>query len=187
MVDAIKAVDGFEVVATTSNGISAITAAKTHKPDLALLDLSMPDITGLEVFLEIKRWSPDTRVAIITGNPVSGLITQLVDAGVHGLFVKSAAPDEIFEGVKRIYAGETVYSPSIEAILAAQGAQVLSAREIEVLSSIANGLSNPKIAKHLGISPKTVESHRASLMKKLGVHSTASLLIQAVRKGLIDV
>jgi len=187
MVEAIKAVEGFDVVATTSNGIGAIAAAKTHKPDIALLDLSMPDASGLEAFLEIKRWSPDTRVAIITGNPVQGLMEQLVEAGIHGLFVKSAPPADILDGVARIYAGETVYAGPIAQMLNTPSSDVLSAREVEVLNGIAKGLSNPKIGAHLGISPKTVESHRSSLMKKLGVHSTASLLIQAVRKGLIDI
>ncbi|WP_420861602.1 response regulator [Algirhabdus cladophorae] len=187
MVQAIKDLEQFDVVATCANGMEAIVAAKTHRPDLALLDLSMPDLTGLEAFLEIQRWSPDTRVVVITGNPVSGLITQLIEAGIHGLFVKSAPPQEIFDGIQRVADGENVYAQDFDTLVTDTSEEALSAREIEVLGAIAKGLSNPKIADRLGISPKTVESHRGSLMRKLGVHSTASLLIQAVKKGLIDV
>ncbi len=179
---------GFDVVATTTSGLEAIALARRLHPDLLVLDFAMPDANGLEVFLEASRWSPQTRTAIVTGTPNTDLLHQLRDAGVHGLFMKSSAPALLCDGFLRIVAGETLFCPICEAHLQkARTPQNLSRRELEVLSCIAKGLTNAKTAERLGISPKTVDSHRTTLMRKLGVNSTASLVIRAVRDGLIDV
>ncbi len=188
MVGMLNAHGGFEVVATANCGMDAIVAAKVNLPDIILLDMSMPDATGLEVFAEVRRWSPNTRAAIITGNPTPALFAQLEGAGIEGLFLKNAPAEEICAGIVRIAMGERVISAGAQAAIdASANREALSPRELEVLQSIANGLTNAKIAERLSISPKTVDNHRTNLMRKLGVNSSASLIVEAVKSGLIDV
>ena len=173
---------GFDVVGTAPGGIEGIALGRRLRPDLAVLDFAMPDATGLEVFAELSRWSPDTRCAIVTGETAPGLLRQLAEAGVHGVFTKATAPADILAGLRLVVQGERVLPA-----LPAAPAEVLSMREIEVLQGIARGLTNAGIAEALAISPKTVETHRASLMRKLGVHSTAALLVKAMRDRLIPI
>ncbi len=178
----------FDVVGTSTSGLEAVGLARKLSPDLLVLDYAMPDINGLEVFLEVSRWSPDTRTALVTGSSSGDLLHRLRDAGVHGLFQKATDPAILCAGFQRILAGEFVTCPATEEQLQGTNpAPNLSNRELEVLKCIAEGLTNPKTAQRLNISPKTVDSHRTALMRKLGVNSTASLLIRAVREGLIDV
>lgn len=179
---------GFEIVAVAENGIEAIAAIKKWRPDCAVLDLTMPGASGLEVLIEARRWSPQTRVIILTGNPSPAIFDQLVNAGAEGIFLKNAPIEELCDGLREIAAGRRIIAAQAGAILAeAPASHELSGREIEVLHCIARGLSNTGIAEHLGVSPKTVDSHRTSLMRKLDVHSTATLLVRAMRDGLIDV
>jgi DNA-binding NarL/FixJ family response regulator len=185
---ALDAIDGLEVVATASNGIEAISLIKRLQPDCALLDLSMPGANGLETLIEAKRWSPNTKFAIVTGNPSAAIFNQLLEADVSGLFLKNAPPAEICEGIEAVANGGIVISREAQKILDEQKSNSeMTPREIEVLQCIARGQSNNKIAHHLGVSPKTVDSHRTSLMKKMSVHSTAALLVKAMKNGLIDV
>ncbi|TVS19034.1 MAG: DNA-binding response regulator [Gammaproteobacteria bacterium] len=129
-----------------------------------------------------------TRVAIVTGNPSPAIFAQLAEAGVDGIFLKNASPEDICAGLCEIASGRRVIASEIDrAIRAGQDAAGLTTREIEVLHGIARGLSNPLIAEALGVSPKTVDSHRTTLMRKMGVHSTATLLVRALRAGLIDI
>ncbi len=179
---------GFDIVGTARDGIEAIVLIKKHRPDIAILDLSMPGANGLEVFVEARRWSPQTRVAIVTGNPSAAMFAQLVGAGVDGIFLKSAPAEEICAGLSAVARGIRVIPPEICAGgHPAHGKAELTAREIEVLHGIARGMSNVQVAESLGVSPKTVDSHRTTLMRKMDVHSTATLLVRAIRDGLIDV
>lgn len=185
---ALDKLAGFEVVGTASNGIEAIMLIKKHRPDCAVLDLTMPGANGLEVFIEARRWSPRTRVAIVTGNPSPAIFAQLTEAGVDGIFLKNASPEDICAGMRDIAQGKKVIQSEIaRAIKVVRDTAGLTNREIEVLHGIARGLSNPQIADSLGVSPKTVDSHRTTLMRKMGVHSTATLLVRALRDGLIDI
>jgi DNA-binding NarL/FixJ family response regulator len=188
MVEMLQAHGGFEIVATANNGMDAIVAAKVHQPDIILLDMSMPDATGLEVYAEVRRWSPDTRAAIITGSATPALFAQLQGSGIEGMFLKNAPAQEICAGIVRVAMGERVVSDAVQTAIDAAGQrEALSTRELEVLQSVANGLTNAKIAERLSISPKTVDNHRTNLMRKLGVNSSASLIVEAVKSGLIDV
>ena len=179
---------GANIIDKVENGIDAIAAIKLHRPDCAILDLSMPGANGMEVFTEAKRWSPDTRYIIVTGMPSPALFAQFVDAGVDGIFMKNSPPDEICDGVQKVMSGKKIFSDDVTQLLEfSDNRKELTNREIEVLQSIARGNSNNQIAESLGVSPKTVDSHRTSLMRKLEVHSTATLLVQAMKEGLIDV
>lgn len=186
MVDALETHGGFEIAATADNGVDAIVAAKVHRPDILLLDMSMPDANGLEVFAEVRRWTPETRVAIITGNPTPALFAQLESSGIDGLFLKNSPVGEICSAIERIVQGERVISDAARAAIdAAHDQESLSPRELEVLHGVAMGLTNATIAERLSISPKTVDNHRTSLMRKLNVRTSAAMVAKAMKSGLV--
>lgn len=146
----------------------------------------MPGANGLEVFLEAKRWSPNTRFAIVTGRSAATLFKQLYDAGIDGLFVKNSDIAETSAGISRMAQGERVISDeAMASIKKSQENEKLSHRELEVLQALARGESNKQIADSLGLSPKTIDSHRTNLHRKMQVNSTAALLVKAMRMGLI--
>lgn len=188
MAAALGATADVDVIGIASNGIEAIAMVKATRPDCAVLDLTMPGANGLEVFLEARRWSPDTRFAVVTGNHLPGVFHELAEAGVHGIFMKNEPPDALIAGILAVARGKTQMSAAVEAALADSAArEKLTARELEILHGVARGLSNNQMAERFAISAKTIDSHRTSLMRKLGVHSTAALLVRAMRLGLIDV
>ncbi|MFP1633478.1 LuxR C-terminal-related transcriptional regulator [Zhengella sp. ZM62] len=178
----------FEIIGTASNGIQAIADIRRRRPDFAVLDLSMPGATGLEVLIESRRWSPETRIVIVTGYNAPKVFRQLAEAGADGILLKNGPVRDLCDALRRIAAGSRVFSRDVEAAMSPlEATRNLSMREIEVLRCVARGMSNGQIGQHLGVSTKTVDSHRTSLMRKMGVHSTATLLVKAMREGLIDV
>ena len=182
----ITSIPELHVVGKAFNGIDAISLIKREQPDCALLDLSMPGANGLEVFQEAKRWAPNTRFAIITGISAASLFRNLYEAGIDGLFVKNTQPEVITSGVLKICKGERVISKeAMTAIEAAQEDQKLSRREIEVLNALSKGLNNREIGEKLSLSPKTIDSHRTNLLKKMHVNSTAALLVKAIKSGIL--
>lgn len=179
--------DLFEVVAEVEDGLAAISAIKRLQPDLAILDLKMPHTNGAEAFLEIRRWSPRTRVVILTGLSSPAMFRQLRDGGIDGLFLKTGHVGQLKDALPAVLAGQKTMSPEVEDLIArSDESHGLTRRELQVLQGIARGETNAVIAERLGISPKTVDSHRTRLMAKLDVHSTATLLARALRDGLIE-
>lgn len=179
---------GFDVVADCDNGMDAIVAVKVHDPDLAIIDLQMPLVNGVEAIIEIKRWRPKCKLIALTGVTSPGLLRHLVDAEVDGLFAKQGDISALYAGIPDILGGATVVEPQIKDLLS-QGAPenpILTGREQQTLNMIVRGLSNAEIGDALGISPKTVEKHRTSMMAKLEVNSVAQLLARALRDGLIN-
>lgn len=169
------------------NGIDAIVEIRKTSPHCAILDYNMPGANGLEVFLEARRWSPDTRFIVLTGSTTAETIDSLVKSGIHGVSLKDASEVEIVDLVRRVLDGETVIGTSAARLLSTLAQAIpLTDRELSVLQAIARGHTNASAAERLGVSPKTVDSHRTSLMRKFSVSSTASLLVAAVRAGLID-
>ncbi|MFD0915537.1 response regulator [Pseudahrensia aquimaris] len=188
MAAALGALEGFIVVGVASNGIDAIAAIKRFKPDCAVLDFSMPGASGIDVAVEGQRWSPDTRIAFVTGTSSAATFREMLESGASGLFVKSMNPDDICKGIARVADGHIVICKEAKTVLDCDtGTNSLTLREMEVLRCIARGLSNSATSQHLGISIKTVDSHRTNLMRKLSVNSTATLLVRAMRDGLIDI
>jgi len=183
----IASIPELNVVGKAYNGIDAISLIKREQPDCVLLDLSMPGANGLEVFQEAKRWAPNTRFVIITGISAASLFRNLYEAGIDGLFVKNTEPKTITSGVLEICKGKRVFSSeAMAAIEAAQENEKLTQREHEVLQALSQGLSNKEIARQLNVSPKTIDSHRTNLLRKMNVHSTASLLVMAMKTGLLN-
>lgn len=185
---ALGVVKDLQVISTVFNGIEAIAGIKRFQPDCAILDLSMPGANGLEVYLEAKRWSPKTRFVIITGISAAILFQQLYEAGIDGLFVKNAPPENITKGIIKVCNGERVISDEAMAeIKSVKQNKKISKRELDVLSALARGQSNKEIAASLGLSPKTVDTHRTNLLRKTNVNSTAALLVKAIQSGLLDI
>ena len=183
----LESLDDLEVVGEAANGIEAIGLGKRLQPTLMTLDAGMPLSRGAEVFGEIRRWSPRTRIAVVTGFTAVGALADWVSAGVDGLFLKSCSPEEMRRGFETILAGETYIEAEIETMLENVSAEdELSRRERQVLHLVADGHTSADIAERLSISPKTVDNHRTRIMAKLKVHSVAQLIAHALREGLLD-
>jgi len=179
--------DGIEVVAEAGDGLAAIAELRRHRPDLLLLDVSMPLAGGVEVLIETRTWSPDTKVVVLTGISAVGLIGDLIEAGVDGLFSKAASNEELYEKLPLILRGQRhIAAPFLKSLEDKPGPALLTGRERQTLNMIVSGRSNKEIAHGLGISIKTVDKHRTSLMKKLNVHSLPQLMALALREGMID-
>lgn len=176
-----------DVVAEAADGLAAISAAKKFRPDILTLDLAMPYAQGVAVYTEVKRWSPDTRVVIFTGVTSAGLLREMVEAGVHGVFTKRGDITEFEKAIPTILNGGRVISPDAASIIdTAVETQDLTARERQILSLICDGQSTKMVAQTLSVSVKTVDNHRTNIMAKLGVRSLAELLAHALREGLLD-
>ena len=183
----IEKLDHVEIVAEAENGLAAIAAAKAHKPSMVVLDAAMPLARGIEVYAEVRRWTPATRVVLLTGFTSRSLLADWLNAGVDGLLLKSCSLEEMSACFETVLAGgRFVAAEAAEAVSEEGGDGALTNREREVLALIAAGGTNESIADRLCISPKTVEKHRGSLMAKLGVHSVSGLMAFAVREGLLD-
>jgi len=179
--------DGMHVVAEAGDGLSAIAEVRKHRPDLLLLDVSMPMAGGVEVLVEARRWSKDTRVVVLTGISAVGLVSDLVEAGVDGLFSKASDNTEFYEKLPGIMRGQRHISEYfLEILQETPKPPVLTDRERQTLNMILAGRSNKEIAEGFGISIKTVDKHRTSLMQKLKVHSVPQLIARALKEGLID-
>lgn len=176
-----------EIVEEVGNGIDAIRAARMWRPSLITLDLAMPQSRGIDVFVEIARQSPASRVAVITGLASAGLVTDLTEAGAHGVFLKTGSTDVLSRGLRLVLEGGRFVAPEVMRLIEDRPRRAdLTLRERQVLSLVAQGLSNAEIAERLCISPKTVDRHRGSMMAKLQVHSVSRLLSYALREGLLD-
>ena len=177
---------GIEVVAEAENGLEAIALTRQHKPDLLLLDVQMPLAGGVEVIVEVRRWSPGTRIVVLTGVTAVGMISALVDSGVDGLFSKGDDNTELYARLPGILRGQRHVAARFVSVLNAPARPQLSGRERQILNMILGGHSNKEIAALLGISAKTVDKHRTSMMQKLDVHSVPQLMAFALREGLVD-
>ena len=189
IVDMLNAEPGLSVVAQAADGLEAVALVKRHQPDLLTLDIAMPHANGIEVLEEAKRWSPNTRVLILTGLTSHGLIRQAIDAGTSAVLTKLDDGDELLAAIPKVLAGQRIIAPRIQLELDKSSQTLtgsLTGREMQVLHRIASGDGNQAIADRLNISAATVNNHRANIMRKLDVHSVAELLAIALREGLLD-
>lgn len=179
--------ENVEIAEFAKDGLEAIALCRKLRPHLLTLDVGLPLANGAEVFAEVQRWSPDTRVVVFTGFTAPNMLADWVAAGVEGLFLKTCGEEELQRGIKHVLDGGKYIARDVVALLEteASGAD-LTPREREVLSSIAAGLTTTQIGERLFISPKTVEKHRASLFEKFGVSSVAALLTAAFKGGHLD-
>lgn len=175
------------VIAEASNGREALQTLETIKPDLLLLDISMPEVNGLEVTQHVREKYPTMPILILTMHEDERYFFQLLRAGATGYIVKGAAPNDLVSAVRAVAAGQAYLYPSLARLLAKEPDTVLSARELEVLQLTAQGLTAREVGKKLSISSNTVERHRANIMSKLGVSNRAELIRYAIRRGLLSI
>ena len=174
------------LAAEASNGYEALASVKSLAPTLVILDVLMPLAQGTEVILEIRRWSPSTKIVVYTGVTRSSTIATLVDTGIDGLFLKGGGVDELREQLPLILDGSRyVASAAMELLGEPSPLSGLTARERQVMHMLLAGKSNPEVAAMLSISAKTVDKHRSNLMAKLEVHSFAELMQYAVKHELL--
>jgi DNA-binding NarL/FixJ family response regulator len=187
----------WEVVAEAGDGREAVRQAEALKPDIAILDVAMPLLNGIETTRQITRRVPSTRVLVLSMHADEAYVTQMLQAGATGYLLKDSADVDLIQAVSEVAQGRSFFSPAIARVmlddyvrqLADKGVtdryQSLSEREREIFQLIAEGKTNKEIASLLSISPSTVETHRAHIMEKLDLHSAAEIVLYAVRRGVI--
>jgi DNA-binding NarL/FixJ family response regulator len=189
---------GFEIVAEVEDGIDAVRCVEELMPDLVLMDLSMPRMSGIEAIREIRKLSAEIKILALTVHTDEEYIVAAFDAGADGYVLKDAKRAEVVAAIEAVMLGKPYLSPGISGMVIKgflKGARApqagapdspLTQREIEVLKLIAEGCSNKTVAERLFISVKTVERHRANLMAKLDLHSPQALTSYALEKRLIS-
>jgi DNA-binding NarL/FixJ family response regulator len=191
----LSTIEGVEVIAEAGDGCEALQLIKELRPDIALLDITMPGLSGLEVLAESKKQLPDLRVIILTVHDAGEYAMQALSAGAAGYLPKSAAATELQLAIEIVSRGETYVSGEVSRKTLLEYSQgptehplaSLTPRQREILTLIAEGHSTKDIGRRLNISAKTVESHRAQLMERLDIHDVASLVRYAIKKGLVKV
>jgi DNA-binding NarL/FixJ family response regulator len=190
-----------KIVGEAGNGEEGLQMARKLKPDLIVMDISLPDTNGIRLTREIRSIMPEIRVLIVSMHAKIDYIVESFQAGATGYVVKESAAEGLLMGLKSVSKGDYYLDSSLshevvenllrfplkEAKITDDGYSSLTPREQEVLRLLAEGLSSRKVAEKLYISPKTVENHRANIMNKIGVHSTIELVRYAAKLGLIDV
>jgi DNA-binding NarL/FixJ family response regulator len=193
----LMATEGFDVVAEAGDGSAALALATSHAPDVVILDITMPERSGLEVTTELRRTVPSSRILILSMHDHPQYVVEAVRAGAHGYIRKDAGPLELRNAVRAVHAGQGFFSPGLANRLSeglqhereqerqAQMLASLTTRERDVLLRIARGRTTRQIATEFHISPRTVESHRQSLMRKLEIRTVAGLTRLAMERGLL--
>jgi DNA-binding NarL/FixJ family response regulator len=185
--------EGFQVVGEAADGQEASRLAAKLNPDVAVLDISMPLLNGLDATRDLRQSSPKTKSILLTMHREEEYVMGALRAGAKGYVLKSQAATDLIQAIHQVCRGEVYLSPGVsravvEAFLSKSDlpSEPLSPRERQVLQLIGEGKSSKEIASLLGISVKTAESHRARLMQKLDIHEIAGLVRYAIRKGLIQ-
>ena len=185
--------EGFQVVAEASDGQQAVRDVASLQPDVAIMDISMPTVNGLNAAREMSRSSPKTKTILLTQHDESQYIREALEVGVKGYVLKNQVANDLLVAIQQVTRGQVYLSPGVSsAVIAAyqskseKSKNPLTLRERQVLQLIAEGKSTKDVASLLGVSVKTAESHRTRLMQKLDIHETASLVLYAVRHGIVQ-
>ena len=186
---------GWQVL-EAGDGREAVRLAEEKKPDVAVLDIAMPLLNGVEATRQIVERAPKTRVLILSMHADEAYVTEVLRAGALGYVLKESADAQLMEGVTAVAAGKSFFSPAVAKMIADDEAaprgdarrnryESLSPREREIFQLVAEGRTNKEIAALLAISPSTVETHRARIMDKLDMHSAVEIVLYAVKRGVI--
>lgn len=192
----LNSIEGMEVVGEAGDGLEALQKAAQLRPDIVLMDFAMPNLNGLQATRRLKRQNPSVKILILTMYDTGPHIDEILSAGASGYVLKKAPTQELLSAIKAVHRGDAFLCPSVtKQVLnkyveqakakGPDGEVVLTNREIELLSLIAEGKTNKKIADLLSISISTVQTHRLNLMKKLDAHDRTQLVRYAIRRGLI--
>jgi len=184
--------EGLDVIGEASDGRDAIRLAQRLQPDVAVLDLVMPLLNGVDAAREITKVSRKTKTILLTMHTEDRYVIEALKAGIRGYVLKTQAASDLVEAISEVFKGTTYLSPGVSgALVEAYLAKIdfreppLTPRQRQVLQLVAEGKTTKEVASLLGVSVKTAESHRASLMEKLSIHETAGLVRYAIRIGLI--
>ena len=187
----------FSVVAEASDGRQAVQQAEATLPDVAVMDIAMPNLSGIEAAQRIATAQPNTAIVILSMHSDEGYVLRALKVGAKGYLLKDSAEGDLIEAIKAVHQGKTFFSPEISKMLVedyvreirTRGAEdtydLLTSREREILQLLAERKSNKEIAQALNISVYTIETHRRNLHEKLNLHSLAELILYAVRKGVV--
>ena len=187
-----------QIVAEASNGREAVALVKQHNPDLVIMDISMKELNGIEATAQIIAESPSTKILILSMHTTEDFVHRAIRAGASGYLVKDSAPVDLKMAIAALMRGEIYLSPRVSKHLVSgflsgkshrdeSSMDALTPRQREILQMVAEGKSTKQIAFELNVSVKTVETHRAALMERLGIHDLAGLVLYAVRHGVISV
>lgn len=188
----------WQVVGEAGNGRDAVRLALELQPDVAILDIGMPLLNGIEAARQIARRLPDTRILILSMHSDEAYIIQALEAGAKGYLLKDTADADLLGAVAVVMRGKSFFSPAVARVMLDDYVRrlrdrgivdrydTLSEREREIFQLIAEGKTNKEIAEILGVSPSTIETHRGHIMEKLDVHSAVEMVLYAVRKGIIS-
>ncbi|MEM7326785.1 MAG: response regulator transcription factor [Actinomycetota bacterium] len=187
---------GFSIVGEARNGAEAVDLASAVQPDVVLMDVTMPELDGVEATRQLKARLPNTFIIMLTMHADQDVLTEAIRAGANGYLVKDCSMDEIASAIDSVVLGETALSPRLAASMLAevrrqdsssQSERVITPREEEVLQLIADGCSTPEVAEQLFISQKTVKNHLASIYQKLDARDRTQAVLQAVRMGIVSI
>jgi DNA-binding NarL/FixJ family response regulator len=196
LVNVLDASGECKVVAQASDGLAAVEQALRMRPDVAIVDISMPGLNGVEVVRRLKSELPATRTLVLTMHEDEEYVLHVVRAGASGYLLKDSPISELISAVKQLHAGKAYFGAAAAKVLAEQVHRPgedggdpygrLTPREREVFHMVVEGRTSKEIAAKLGISTKTAENHRANVLDKLGARNTADVVRYAVRRGLLD-
>ncbi len=186
--------DRLKVIGEATTGEEAVEKALKLRPDVVLMDISMPGMSGLDATKQLREHAPQIKVLVLSVHSNRDYIFRIIQAGAHGYVSKESSPNELLQAIESVYQGETFCTPEVAQAALHQLVQnggrsepfsQLTAREREVLVLIAEGQSNKEIANRLGIGVRTIETHRERIMRRLGIHSVAGLTKFAIANGLV--
>lgn len=185
----LESLPGYQVVAECIDGEEALAQIDSLHPDVVLLDIAMPGISGIEVARQVRISKPDVRILILSSVDRREVVEQAFEAGADGYLLKDFLLSELQQALLAVIAGNRFLSPKINEIVSSTNGpqrEGLTARQTEILRLVASGHTTKEIARELGISPKTVEFHRARLMQRIGVHDVTGLTRFALQNGLLN-
>ncbi len=193
----LTSTDDFEIVAEAEDGLTAVRCVEGYKPDLLLLDLSMPKMNGISVIRDTKTRVPETKILVLTVHESEEYILEVFQSGADGYCLKDASRSELIMAIRRVLSGNRYISPGIsqkvlegylkdrETLKSSSSWDSLTRREIEILKLVGEGYKNKEIADYLCVSAKTVEKHRSNVMRKLDLHTASALTAYAIERGLV--
>ena len=188
---------GFAVVAEAADGREAVETAAAVQPDVAVIDIGMPNINGIEAARRITEKRPETAVVILSMHADESYVLRALKSGARGYLLKDSHEEDLIDAIRAVHAGKAFFSPEISKMLAEDymrqmrqrgvedSYELLTSREREILQMLGEGKSNKEVATQLNLSLHTVETHRGNVLEKLNLHSTAEMILYAVRKGIV--